>query len=72
MENKLKHKNISSGPKLIKEIKTLWTTGIPQYLCQKLSKSMPSRIQAVLAAKGYATKYWKSVENILLTLKEKN
>jgi hypothetical protein len=57
MENKLKHKNISSGPKLIKEIKTLWTTGIPQYLCQKLSKSMPSRIQAVLAAKGYATKY---------------
>jgi hypothetical protein len=57
MKNKLKHKDISSGPKLIKEIKTLWTTGIPQDLCQKLSRSMPSRIQAVLAAKGYATKY---------------
>ncbi len=57
MKNKLKHKDIISGPKLIKEIKTLWTTGIPQDLYQKLSRSMPSRIQTVLAAKGYATKY---------------
>jgi transposase len=57
MKGKLKGKNISSTPKLIHELKILWTTGIPQDYCRKLSDSMPSRIQQVLDAKGEATKY---------------
>ena len=57
MKGKLKTKDISSGPKLIREIKILWTTGIPQGYCLKLSNSMPRRIQQVLAAHGEATKY---------------
>jgi len=57
MKGKLKTKDISSGPKLIREIKILWTTGIPQGYCLKLSNSMPRRIQQVLVDKGEATKY---------------
>jgi hypothetical protein len=53
MKGKLKDKDIGSVPKLIKELKILWTSSISR----ELSDSMPSRIQQVIAAKGEATKY---------------
>lgn len=57
MKGKLKGKDINSVPKLLVEIKKLWTMGIPKDYCMRLSNSMPRRIQAVIKAKGYATKY---------------
>ena len=71
MKVKLKTKDISSGPKLIREIKILWTTGIPQGYCLKLSNSMPRRIQQVLVDKGEATKYWKPDPKVLSVLRYK-
>jgi hypothetical protein len=35
----------------------MWTTGITQDYCKRLSNSMPRRIQQVKAAKREATKY---------------
>jgi transposase len=57
MKGKLKDKDIGSVPKLIKELKTLWISSISREYFKKLSDSMPSRIQQVIAAKGEATKY---------------
>jgi hypothetical protein len=57
MKGKLRDKNISSAPNLIHKLKILWTTGTSQDYCRRLSNSMPSRIQQVLATKGEATKH---------------
>jgi transposase len=57
MKGKLKDKDVSSVPKLINEIKMLWTTKISREYFKKLSDSMPTRIKKVLAAKGECTKY---------------
>jgi transposase len=57
MKKKLGGKDISSVPKLTNEIKILWTTNICQEYFKKLSNSMPTRIQKVIAAKGETTKY---------------
>jgi transposase len=53
----IKDKDIGSVPKLIKELKILWTSSISREYFKKLSDSMPSRIQQVIAPKGEATKY---------------
>jgi transposase len=52
MKEKLKLKDTSSLPKLINEIKILWTTGLSKEYLKNLSDSMPSRIKKVLAVKG--------------------
>jgi transposase len=57
MKRKLKDKDISSVPKLIAEIKMLWTCNLSRKFFKNLSDSMPRRIQQVLAAKGEAAKY---------------
>jgi transposase len=57
MKNQLKKVDTNSVPKLITEIKLLWTTGITQEYCRKLSDSMPRRLQKVIEAKGESTGY---------------
>ncbi len=57
MKNRLRGKDISSLPKLIKEIKLLWTCDLSRDYLKNLSDSMPRRIQEVLKAKGDASKY---------------
>ncbi len=57
MKEKLKTKDTGSVPKLIQEIKMLWTTGLSKEYLKGLSDSMPRRIQQVLAVKGDAIGY---------------
>jgi hypothetical protein len=57
MKKKWGGRDISSVPKLSNEIKILWTTNICQEYFKKLSNSIPTRIQKVIAAKGETTKY---------------
>ncbi len=57
MKGKLRLKNISSAPNLIHKLKILRTIGTSQDYCRRLSTSMPSRFQQVLATKGEATKH---------------
>ncbi len=52
MKEKLKTKDTGSVPKLIQEIKMLWTTGLSKEYLKGLSDSMPRSIQQVLAVKG--------------------
>ena len=47
----------SSADDVKEKIKLAWVTEIPNDLCRNLARSMPSRIAAVLAAKGLHTKY---------------
>jgi hypothetical protein len=60
-QGRLKEKDNSSEPKLIKEIKFQWTTGITQDDSKKLSSSIPKRINQVVAANGEVTKHCNSV-----------
>ena len=57
MKNELRKKDISSVPKLIDELKSLWTSGLSHEYLKKLSDSMPRRMQMVIQAKGDMTKY---------------
>jgi transposase len=57
MKEKLKTKDTGSIPKLIFEVKKLWTTGLPKEYLKKLSDSMPQRIKDVLAVKGDSSGY---------------
>jgi hypothetical protein len=57
MKDKLRGKDIGSLPKLISEIKVLWTMGFSREYLKTLSDSLPRRIQSVLEVKGEATKY---------------
>lgn len=57
MKRKLSCKNTSSVPHLCEEIKKLWVLDMHLDYFQKLSDSMPTRIQKVIQAKGNVTKY---------------
>ncbi len=57
MKEKLKSKDTGSLPKLINEIKLLWTLDLSKEYLKNLSDSMPRRIQQVLGVKGDATGY---------------
>jgi hypothetical protein len=57
MKSKLKASNITSLPGLIEAIKLMWVRELPLEYFQKLARSMPRRLKAVLAAKGQMTKY---------------
>jgi hypothetical protein len=57
LKNMLKKKDTSSVPKLISAIKELWTQELTIDHLQKLSDSMPRRLQMVIEAKGEAIKY---------------
>lgn len=57
MKEKLKSKDTGSLPKLIHEIKLLWTLDLSKEYLKNLSDSMPRRIQQVLGVKGDATGY---------------
>jgi hypothetical protein len=59
-EREAEGQNYQLPPKLISEMKILWTMDIPQGYCKRLSNSMPNMIQQVLAAKGEAA----STENL--------
>jgi DDE superfamily endonuclease len=58
MKLKLKNnKEITSLPKLIDAIKTIWVTEMDVAYFKKLASSMPSRLQLVIDNKGDITKY---------------
>lgn len=57
MKNKLQKCDTGSIPKLTEAIKILWVTDLSPEYCKSLSDSMPKRIQDVIKAKGYSTKY---------------
>jgi predicted N-acyltransferase len=46
-----------SLPSLIQAIKMMWVKELPLAFFQKLARSMPRRIKAVMATKGQMTKY---------------
>ena len=57
MKKKIAFLNPTSYDDLIEKIKIVWVWHInPQY-CEDLADSMPQRIAAVIAAKGYHTEY---------------
>ena len=49
----------SSATELEKAIKLVWTKHLSKEYCTSLVNSMPSRIAAVINARGGHTKYWK-------------
>ena len=55
MKKKVRETNPSSEKKLIEGIKKIWTKEITPAYCERLAKSIPSRIKAVLEAKGRRT-----------------
>lgn len=57
MKGKVANMNPKSERDLEEAIKKIWVKEITPEYCTKLAKSMPSRIRAVLAAKGRHTKY---------------
>ncbi len=58
IKSKLKNDGaVTSLPKLIHAIKMMWVKDMPIDYFRKLSDSMPSRIEKVLANKGHMTKY---------------
>lgn len=57
VKNKVAKQNPSSVTELIENIKMVWTTQVTPEVCQNLSRSMPTRIKAVLDNKGYPSKY---------------
>ena len=57
MKQKVSGLNSTSEKSLTEVIKKMWVTDITPAYCEKLAKSMPTRIRAVLAVKGQHTKY---------------
>ena len=57
LETQIRKRHISNKRDLQNALKEEWENIPPSY-CADLVKSMPSRIQAVIAAKGNPTKYW--------------
>ena len=57
IKKRVSEKNPTSETSLVDIIKSVWATEVTQTYCEKLTSSMPSRIRAVLAAKGGHTKY---------------
>ena len=57
MKQKVSQANTNSEKNLAEIIKKVWVQEITPEYCEKLAKSMPSRIKAVLRAKGRDTKY---------------
>ncbi len=56
MKKKLKEDHtITSQPKLIAAIKRMWVRDMPKEYFQKLSASMPRRLQMVIDQKGEMT-----------------
>ena len=53
---RLRNITTSNATELFRTVQKIWNK-IPVTVCQKLVDSMPRRCQAVLEAKGYATKY---------------
>ena len=57
MKQKVSGLNPTSEKSLAEAIKKIWVTEITPAYCEKLAKSMPTRIRAVLVVKGQHTKY---------------
>jgi transposase len=57
MKEKVSHRNPTSEASLADAIKEVWVKEVTPAFCTRLARSMPSRIRAVLAAKGQHTKY---------------
>lgn len=57
MKCKVAAHNPTSFDNLKEVVKRVWVEETLQDYCRALARSMPSRIAAVLAAKGYHTKY---------------
>ena len=53
----VQHK-IKTKQELIDNVMTIWASFTPGYI-QCLYNTIPDRLQAVIKAKGHATKYWK-------------
>lgn len=53
---RLRNDHSSNETELFEKVKRIWNE-IPKQTLEKLVDSMPRRCQAVLDAKGYATKY---------------
>src|SRR6185436_2286437 len=57
MKAKVAAHNPSSGEDLMKCIRTVWVREITPEYCQKLARTMPQRIETVIANKGFHCKY---------------
>lgn len=57
LKDKVSSLNPTSLEDLRHKVVTVWTTEISEDYCSKLLRTMPRRIEAVLAARGHATKY---------------
>ena len=57
MKQKVSGLNPTSEKSLTEANKKIWVTEITPAYCEKLAKSMPTRIRAVLAVRGQHTKY---------------
>ena len=57
MKNKVSEKQPLSGSELVKAIKEVWVKEISKEHCQRLIKSMPRGIKAVIKNRGGRTKY---------------
>ena len=57
MKEKVAQANPTSEAELIKEIKKVWVEDITPEYCERLVRSMPRWIKAVLSSKGHHTKY---------------
>ena len=57
MKERVSRTNPTSETSLQDAIKNIWVRDMTPAYCEKLARSMPSRIKAVLAAKGQHTKY---------------
>ena len=57
MKEKVAEANPTSEAELIKSIKKVWVESITPGYCERLVRSMPRRIKAVLSSKGHHTKY---------------
>lgn len=56
LESRVRERDISSKKQLKEVLQEEWAK-IPVSLCQKLTSSMPRRLEAIIQAKGYPTKY---------------
>lgn len=59
--------NPTSAQHLKEVIKEVWVRETPPESCKILAISMPTRIESVLAANGYHTKYWEKLNLFSLT-----
>ena len=57
MKGRLSQTPCKNRGELIERLKKMWVKEMPKDLFIRLAKSMPRRIQAVLAVKGGHTKY---------------